>query len=180
MARAVGTARGPRRWMRLFALPSFALLAVTLLAFAQPAPARVFEAKVLRVRDGDSLLVEEVATRRVHEVRLSGIDAPELGQPWGIQARTALRRMVDGRTIRVAVTDRDRHGRLVARVWQGRTDVNAAMTFGGHAWAFGRSGRDPVLRAGHDAARAAGRGLWSLPPEKRIPPAAWRERNPRP
>jgi endonuclease YncB( thermonuclease family) len=157
-----------------------ALAACLLLGLAlagAPAAARSFEADVLRVKDGDSLVVREVRTRRVHEIRLAGIDAPELGQPWGIQARTALKRMVEGQTVEVDVVDRDRYGRLVARVWRGRAYVNAAMTEAGHAWAYGRNRPDPAIRAGHDAARRAGRGLWSLPPEQRIPPATWRARN---
>lgn len=155
------------------------LLLVLLFASAPAAAARGFDAVVLRVKDGDSMIVRETRTDRVHEVRLSGIDAPELGQPWGIQARTALRRLVAGREVRVEVVDRDRYGRMVARVWRGRTYVNAAMTTGGHAWALSRLDPDPAIRSGHHAARAAGRGLWSLPPEERIPPAAWRARNPR-
>ncbi len=153
-----------------------ACLLLAQLAGTAPAAARSFEAVVLRVKDGDSIVVRESRTRRVHEVRLAGIDAPELGQPWGIQSRTALRRLVDGRLVTVEVTDRDRYGRLVARVWLGRTYVNAAMTASGHAWAYGRFLPDAAIRSGHDEARRAGRGLWSLPPEERLPPATWRAR----
>jgi micrococcal nuclease len=160
-----------------------ALTVVLALLAAALAPAaghaRSFDAKVLRVIDGDSIVVRDQRANRVHEIRLAGIDAPELGQPWGIQSRTALRRMVDARTVRIEVTDRDRYNRLVARVWQGRTHVNAAMARNGHAWAYGRNPQDSDIRTGHNEARAAGRGLWSLPPEQRIPPATWRARTPR-
>jgi micrococcal nuclease len=160
-----------------------ALTVVLALLAAALAPAaghaRSFDAKVLRVIDGDSIVVRDQRANRVHEIRLAGIDAPELGQPWGIQSRTALRRMVDARTVRIEVTDRDRYNRLVARVWQGRTHVNAAMARNGHAWAYGRNPQDSDIRTGQNEARAAGRGLWSLPPEQRIPPATWRARTPR-
>jgi endonuclease YncB( thermonuclease family) len=153
------------------------LAALLFLLAVAPAQARSFEASVIRVIDGDSLRVRESRTHRTHELRLAGIDAPELGQPWGVQSRTALRRMVEGRQVMVEVVDRDRYGRLVARVWHGRTYVNAAMTEAGHAWAFSRYLPDKEIRQGHDTARTARRGLWSLPPEQRIPPATWRARH---
>ncbi len=142
-------------------------------------PPTMFNGEVVRVKDGDSLMVRRFDVKRVSEVRLAGIDAPELAQPGGVQARSALRQMVQGRSIRVQVTDRDRYGRLVARVWQDRRYVNAAMTEAGQAWAFSRYLPDRDIRAGQDAARAAGRGLWRLPPAQRVPPATWRDAHPR-
>jgi endonuclease YncB( thermonuclease family) len=149
-----------------------ALLLILLLA--GPAAATRFEALVLRVKDGDSIVVERVEAKRVSEIRLAGIDAPELGQPWGPSARAGLRRLVDGRVVTLEVVDRDRYGRLVAKLWVGDAYVNAAMTRSGNAWAFMRYMPDAAIRAGHDAARRERRGLWSLPPEQRVPPATWR------
>lgn len=153
-------------------------LVLFLLLIASPAGATGFDGVVTRVKDGDSILVHRRDVKRTSEVRLAGIDAPELAQPWGIQSRTALRRMVLGRTVRVEVTDRDRYGRLVGRVWQGRTYVNAALTAGGNAWAFDRYLKDPEIRAGQTRARREGLGLWSLPPDQRLPPPTWRDRRP--
>lgn len=155
------------------------LTTLLLLIGSNPAFSTRFEGRVVRVKDGDSLLVQRADVKRTSELRLAGIDAPELSQPWGIQSRSALRRFAQGSAVRVEVTDRDRYGRLVARVWQGRIYVNAEMTRQGHAWAFDRYLADGAIRAGQREARAAGRGLWSLPPQDRLPPATWRERNPR-
>lgn len=162
---------------RRFALAVLLLIAAP--AAAGFPPLATFEGRVVRVKDGDSLMVERLDVKRTSEVRLAGIDAPELAQPWGIQSRTALRRLVQGKRVRVEVTDRDRYGRLVGKVWEGRTYVNAAMTDQGHAWAFNRYMRDSRIRAGQDAARKAGLGLWRLPEKDRVPPATWRDRNPR-
>jgi endonuclease YncB( thermonuclease family) len=153
-------------------------LALFLLLIASPAGAGGFDGIVTRVKDGDSILVHRPDMKRTSEVRLAGIDAPELAQPWGIQSRTALRRMVQGRPVRVELTDRDRYGRLVARVWQGRAYVNAAMTAGGHAWAYDRYLKDRDIRAGQARARRGRLGLWALPPDQRLPPATWRDRHP--
>lgn len=154
------------------------LLLLGCLAGSAMAATRI-EGRVVRVKDGDSLMLERLDVKRTSEIRLAGIDAPELDQPWGVQARSALRRLVLGQAVVVEVTDRDRYGRLVGRMWRGRTYVNAAMTDQGHAWAFDRYLPDREIRAGQTAARAAGRGLWQLPPEQRLPPATWRDRYPR-
>jgi micrococcal nuclease len=153
----------------------FALLCLV----AAPAPATMLVGEVLRVKDGDSLLLYRPDVKRTSEVRLAGIDAPELAQPWGLQARSALRRKVQGRQVRVELTDRDRYGRLVARIWVGPTYVNAYMTQFGHAWAFDRYLKDSRIRNGQTLARREQRGLWALAAEDRLPPATWRARNPR-
>jgi endonuclease YncB( thermonuclease family) len=155
------------------------LLLLFLLCFGVPAHATTFEGRVIRVKDGDSLLVWRPDVKRTSEIRLAGIDAPELSQPWGIQSRSALRRLVMDRPVTVTVVDRDRYDRLVGQLWQGRIYVNAELARGGHAWAFDRYRPDPRIRAAHNEARAAQRGLWSLPPADRLPPATWRDLHPR-
>jgi endonuclease YncB( thermonuclease family) len=156
-----------------------ALLLVCVVLIAAPAAAKIIAGEVLRVKDGDSLMFYRPDVKRTSELRLAGIDAPELAQPWGLQARSALRRKVEGRAVRIEVTDRDRYGRLVGRIWVGPTYVNAYMTQYGHAWAFDRYLKDSRIRAGQDLARKEKRGLWALPPQDRLPPPTWRERNPR-
>lgn len=152
-----------------------------LLAFlgASPGWATSFTARVVRVKDGDSLVVERADVKRRSEIRLAGIDAPELAQPWGIQSRSALRQMALGKDVTVEVTDRDRYGRLVGKVWQGKAYVNAAMTLSGNAGAFDRYMPDKAIRAGQEEARRKNQGLWSLPPKQRISPASWRALHPR-
>lgn len=148
------------------------------LLLLHPVLAATFSGEVVRVKDGDSIIVYRADMQRRSEIRLAGIDAPELAQPWGIQSRSALRRLIDGKVVEVEVTDRDRYGRLVGKVWRGRVYVNAAMTAGGHAWAYRRYLNDPAIRAGQQQARAARRGLWSLPPEQQLPPPDWRATHP--
>lgn len=150
-----------------------------LLAFSTPAMATIFMARVERVKDGDSLVVWRPDVKRRSEIRLAGIDAPELAQPWGIQSRSALRRMIEGREVKIQVTDRDRYGRLVARMWVRKAYVNADMVRAGDAWAFDRYLKDKDIRAGQTEARAKKRGLWTLKPQDRVPPATWRAKHPR-
>ena len=156
-------------------LPAFLLL----LLAGHPALSASFDAQVVRVKDGDSLIVYRRDVKRQSEIRLAGIDAPELSQPWGIQARSALRVLAGGKPVRIEVTDRDRYGRLIGKMWVARIYVNARMAETGNAWAFRRYYDDKAIRDGQKAAKAGRRGLWSLPAPQRIPPADWREQHPR-
>ncbi|MGR3616046.1 MAG: thermonuclease family protein [Paracoccaceae bacterium] len=72
--------------------------------------------------DGDTITVQRT------QVRLFGIDAPELNHPYGQKAKWALYKFCKGQTIRAEVTDIDHHGRTVAKCYlpDGR-DLSAEM-----------------------------------------------------
>lgn len=72
-------------------------------------------------------------------------------------------------------TDRDRYGRTVGRVYVGGMDVNAELVRQGAAWVYRHYAKDPALFALEDEARAAKRGLWTLPEAQQIPPWEWRK-----
>lgn len=160
-------------------------VAVSLVASASPVatPAHdsiaydSFMARAARVKDGDSVIVRR-ENGRLSEIRLAGVDAPEMAQPGGREAKAALARMLVGQDIRVDVTDRDRYDRLVAMLWVGDLYVNAEMARTGNAWAFARYLPDPRIRVAHDEARAAKRGLWGRPESEQLVPAAWRMTHP--
>lgn len=130
---------------------------------------RSFEALVLRVQDGDSLLVRRLGQTRSERLRISGIDAPERRQPYGDAARVALAALVDGARIRVLPAKKDRYGRLVAALSLDERDIGLEMIEGGHAWYFRRYRRDlpAALRKPYERAEArareAGIGLWRDP-----------------
>ena len=56
--------------------------------------------KVVAVTDGDTIKVLDSANTQ-HKVRLTGIDAPERGQPLGTASTKDLARMVVGKHVRV-------------------------------------------------------------------------------
>lgn len=152
-----------------------------LAALGAPAQAAVpenlqFTASMIRVRDGDSLLVR--AGGRDIEVRLAGVDAPERGQPHADQARKALIDLLQRRDVAVEVFDTDRYRRKVARVRRlpDGLDINAELVRTGNAWVYRRYVRDQSLFALEQAARDRHAGLWALPEDQRIPPWAYRER----
>jgi endonuclease YncB( thermonuclease family) len=134
--------------------------------------ARVLEGRVVAVKDGDSL--EVLAGGERIEVRIFGIDTPERGQPWAERSKRALAARVAGREVRVNRVDLDRYGRTVGEVYADNVCVGCELVREGHAWVFRRYTDDPVLFELEAEARAARRGLWSLPEAQRTPPWEWR------
>lgn len=111
-----------------------------------------------RVIDGDSLYVAG------NEVRMQGIDAPEGrqtcvrdGKRWdcGDAAREALRDLIGRNAVECRVTDRDQHGRLLARCSAAGRDLNAALVASGMAVAYGDYTREEAQ------AKAQRRGIWA-------------------
>lgn len=141
------------------------------------APGTVLTASVGHVKDGDSLVLLSGGQRL--EVRIAGIDAPELGQPFGRKAKQALLRRVEGREVRLEVVDHDRYDRTVGRLLVGDDDVGRELVREGAAWVSRRYSRDPDLYDLEAEARSARRGLWALPEAERTPPWRWRDTHPR-
>lgn len=155
------------------------LLATCLLALSAQGCAEGPENRVhdVRVYDGDSFQARASDGRNV-EVRLFGIDAPERYQAWSARSREALTGLLRGKEVELEIVDTDRYERIVARAIlpDGRV-VNEWLVEQGHAWVYRRYTDDPHLIALEDAARAEGRGLWSMPAAERIPPWEWRRNN---
>jgi endonuclease YncB( thermonuclease family) len=132
------------------------------------APAEApFQARVVRVLDGDTLEVLEVrdGVRIPRRLRLHGIDCPEKTQPFGQRAKTAALELSGGKTVRVLPRDRDRYGRTIAEVElpDGKS-LNRELVRLGLAWWYRKyAPRDAELERLEAEARAAKRGLWSLP-----------------
>lgn len=85
----------------------------------QPAP---FDAKTAKhlpaskvlqgkawVTDGDTIVINKT------QIRLFGIDAPEIDHPFGQKAKWAMVKLCKGHKVKAVVTDVDHYGRTVAR-----------------------------------------------------------------
>jgi micrococcal nuclease len=134
-------------------------------------------ARVVRVVDGDTLLLEATGPGPlpdgVTRVRLLEVDAPESVAPdrpvecWGPEAADALRALAQpGSELAVAadVEPTDRFGRALLYAWTADDVlVNEALVRGGHAEAVLVGANDrhiDRLRAAERAAREDGAGLW--------------------
>jgi len=151
-----------------------AALWVALAAVAMAAPPPIPSGRVVRVKDGDSIVILTAANRQV-ELRLFGIDSPEKGQPYGDRAKQATSRLCFGKTVRLVPHEKDRYGRTLADVYlPDGTSLNRTLVSQGWAWRY-RYSTDPTLLRLQQAARTARRGLWADPHP--IDPWAWRRRN---
>lgn len=135
--------------------------------------ASVHVGRVVGVYDGDTLTLLDAEKQQV-KVRLSEIDTPELGQPYGRQAKWALSDLVFGKTVTVNVQNTDRYGRHVGRVYVDTLDVNAEMVRQGAAWVYRQYARDKQLYVLETQAKKAKQGLWGLSETERMPPWEWR------
>jgi endonuclease YncB( thermonuclease family) len=126
----------------------------------------------VRALDGDSfeILVNGV---KQDEIRLKNIDAPELSQDYGQQAKAALASMIESQPIRIVPFGIDQYGRKLADVYVGDRLVNKALVQAGHAWAFSAMGQDPSYVALQAQAAASNLGLWAL--ANPLPPRAFRD-----
>ena len=108
-----------------------------------------------QVRDGDSLTI------RGTEIRLWGVDAPELRQRGGTQARNALRRKIGLSSVRCqeAGDGQDRYGRVLARCTiSDGTELNRWLVHHGLAHAYTRYTSRYIVD--ERRAKRAGRGIW--------------------
>ena len=141
-------------------------------AAALNARAEIIEARVTHVADGDSLSV--CIDRREARVRLLYIDAPEYRQPFGKEARRSLAELCSNKVARLAWQERDRYGRILARVSCGEVEVNVEQVRRGMAWVSRLDHPEPAFYEAERAARGRGLGLWSGPDP--MPPWQWRRR----
>ncbi len=132
-----------------------ALLSMWLVAAGQ-----TLTGKVVAVHDGDTFTVQRGSS--LYKVRLAEVDAPEMGQVFGQQARRFTEERVLGRRVRVNVLLIDRHGRRVGTVIieDGRV-LNEELVHAGLAWYYRVSPvRNPRLQRLEQGAFQHRLGLW--------------------
>lgn len=127
---------------------------------------------MVHIQDGDTLTI--LVDRRQVKVRMTDIDAPELGQAYGRQARQALGEICAGKDAAIAnASGKDPYGRMLAKVRCAGVDANAEMVMQGLAWVFVRyAPKDSPLIAIEQNARLGKRGLWA--DDEPVPPWVWR------
>ncbi len=131
--------RASRQRLALFAMlvlgSCVVVLPGPLLAQEANAP-RVYEARVTRVFDGDTVWVQPLAGGRYRKLRLDGLDAPEICQNGGVASRDALAGRILKQTVTVTERQRDDYGRGLARLQHAGEDVGGWMVARGQAWSY--------------------------------------------
>ena len=97
-------------------------------------------ATCVRVIDGDTVDLAD-AEQKLHRVRIVGMDAPELAQPYGRTAKEALARLILRKELHVLPTGLDKYDRELAVLRYdsviGPIDVAETMISAGHAFSYG-------------------------------------------
>jgi len=149
-----------------------ALLAVPFVALAVSLAWSGEQATVVRVVDGDTLVVSIAG--REERVRLIGVDTPETVHPqkpvkyFGKEASAFTKRMAEGAVVRLetdpGTADRDKYNRLLRYVYlpDGKL-LNAEIIAQGYGFAYTNYpfGKMEEFRKLEREAREASRGLWS-------------------
>lgn len=126
--------------------------------------------KVVGVHDGDTLTIL-TDKKEEFKVRLWGIDAPELGQSFGKNAKAGLSSLAFGKRVKFDPEKTDRYGRVVSKVTLPNSqDAGSEMIRQGLAWwyvAYAKKEK-PYMEL-EEKARSARVGLWS----EKAPVAPW-------
>ncbi|NIQ02092.1 MAG: hypothetical protein GWN10_15970 [Nitrospinaceae bacterium] len=127
---------------------------------------------VTAVHDGDTFTLKSGSS--FYKIRLAEVDAPELGQTFGRQAREFTRHRVLGKRVRVNVALTDRYGRRIGEVIveDGRV-LNEELVHAGLAWYYRVNPvKNPRLQKLEREAFAHRLGLWLVDPP--LPPWEFR------
>ncbi len=141
-------------------------------AMIKPRPTACETAQVLRVIDGDTLVV--AGTQGTEKVRISQIAAPATSQHFGKDAALCLHTLAANRTVSMCRDGRDRHGITLANLTVGSNDAATYLVERGCARAY-----EMYLESGsplpslQDSAMAADRGMWGLLPTTLDRSAPW-------
>jgi len=141
------------------AILAFALLAP---ACSAAAPEPVLEGVVRHVSDGDTLWLQtDTPHGKPIKLRLRGIDAPEICQGGGPEARAALAGRVAERRVQARGAFEDDYRRRLVTLTIDGDDVGAWMVLHGHAWSARFHGRPGPYAEQEREARARGRGIFA-------------------
>ncbi|MBF0337864.1 MAG: thermonuclease family protein [Nitrospirae bacterium] len=140
--------------------------------------------KVVRVKDGDTVVLSPGPGRQSYTCWLYGIDSPETpkrnvaGQPYATEAAKALEQLILGKEVEVTLTDDKTYNREVCVLRLSDKDINLRMIELGYAWAYKHYLKAPYTESylkAQQHAMAARAGLWQ--DNKPQPPWEFRARS---
>ncbi len=150
-----------KRLRRFWLLPLGFILFLSLSGCLAPSQTATDTVRVTEVIDGDTITITGG-----DRVRYVGIDTPEKGEPFYLEAWQANHELVEGKAVRLErdVSETDKYGRLLRYVWVDGTMVNAELVRRGLAEAKAYppdTKYRSFLEQAEAEARQAGRGMWA-------------------
>jgi micrococcal nuclease len=135
------------------------------------ARAESFTGKVTSVTDGNTITV--IYSNKERQMKISGVDCPDLDQPYGTEAKDFLVALIGGREIWVNVERMDHFNRSISKITLNGEDVAVQVVQAGLGWYDTRYSSNVQIAEAQARARASKSGLWSQ--EKPIPPWEFRQ-----
>lgn len=122
-----------------------------------------FTGRVVRVIDGETIVVLNDSKEQL-TIRLEGIDCPEKGQDFGIQAKNATSDLCFGKEVKIVSHGVDKYGRILAFVYVEDLDIciNEELLSLGLAWHYKKYNQEEKLAQLEWIARNNKIGLWSM------------------
>ena len=133
-------------------------------------PIFALSGKVVSIHDGDTITV--LQGKQQVKVRLFGIDAPELKQPYGKKSKRFLANLIAGEVVEVEENGKDRYKRTIGTIYLNDKDINAQMVENGYAWAYRKFSKKYTPQ--ESKAKSQKLGLWR--DKEPAPPWEWRKR----
>lgn len=125
----------------------------------------IAKVKIIRCIDGDTAITESG-----EHIRLAEIDAVEISQPGGIEAKDFLSNLVLYKTVELKRQGSDKYGRTIGKLWLNGLYINEYMVIKGEAWAYRYHGK---IYSEQLTAKSKRIGLWQN--DNAIPPFIWRK-----
>ena len=114
---------------------------------------------VVKVSDGDSFTIKSYGKNV--RVRMYGIDAPELKQRYGKEAKKYLENLILGKKVELKVLYEDKYRRKIARVYYKSKEINLEMLRSGNVWFYEYHAKnEKEYRRAYEEAKREKRGLW--------------------
>lgn len=152
------------------------LITLILLCYTSLCSAETLIGTATHIYDGDTFVLQ--ADNQYHRIRLASIDAPELNQPYGLEAKRALSKLLYNKPIIAQVIETDIYGRKVAIVYAENKNASYYMLEHGAAWHYGYfnifSEEFGQYQKLEQNARKNRIGLWQQ--SNPTPPWLWRKR----
>jgi len=148
------------------------LLLLLLSASLHVVSAEEFNARVIVVMDGDTVMV--LRDGKKIKIRLANIDAPESDQVFGKESRQALVNRVLKKQVHVNSQAVDNYGRMIAEISVDGKSVNEEQVQNGMAWEYSHFHSNKRYLSLNKQAQQARRGLWAQAVQP-IAPEQWRK-----
>ena len=125
--------------------------------------------KIVRVHDGDT-----ATTERGDRIRFAEIDAPEIGQPYAIEAKMFVSNLILNKKVKLVTHGKDKYGRTIADIYVNGIYVNEAEVKAGLCWIYRKYSSNKFYQLEQESKQKR-IGLWIQ--YKPYPPYLFRNKN---